>query len=56
MHEFPIERADEFLDLLRGRVAAKTYVHCISVAKTMHAMVEKTGITAEQAVTTGLTG
>ena len=54
MNEFPVNRAEEFQDLLRRRVAAKTYVHCLSVAKTMLAMVDKARISPEQAVTAGL--
>ncbi len=54
MGEFPVARADEFLELLRRRVREKTYNHCVSVAKTMLDIVEKAGITPEQAVTAGL--
>ena len=54
MDEFPIERADEFLDLLRRRVRDKTYDHCVSVARTMLGMADRAGIRPEQAVTAGL--
>ena len=54
MGEFPIERADEFLDLLRRRVREKTYAHCVSVARTMLGMADRAGIRPEQAVTAGL--
>lgn len=54
MNEFPIERAEEFHELLRRRVPEKTYAHCVSVAKTMLAMADKVEITPEQAVTAGL--
>ena len=54
MDEFPVERADEFLDLLRRRVRDKTYAHCVSVARTMLGMADRAGIRPEQAVTAGL--
>ncbi len=54
MNEFPIERAEEFQELLRLRVTKETYAHCVSVAKTMLAIADKVEITPEQAVTAGL--
>ena len=54
MSEFPLDRADEFLDLLRARLPEKTYAHCVSVARTMLALTEEVGIKPEQAVTAGL--
>lgn len=54
MSEFPVERAEEFQELLRSRVSKKTYAHCVSVAKMMLSIAEEGGITAEQAVTAGL--
>ncbi len=51
MSEFPVERAEEFQELLRSRVSKKTYAHCVSVAKMMLSIAEEGGITAEQAVT-----
>ena len=54
MGEFAVVRADEFLDLLRRRVSVKTYNHCVSVARTLLSLVDKAGITQEQAVTAGL--
>ena len=54
MHEFPVDRADEYLDLLPKRLPEKTVAHCVSVAKTMLAMADKIAISPEQAVTAGL--
>lgn len=52
--EFPHARADEFLELLRGRLPGKTYDHCVSVTKTMLSCAEEAGIRAGQAVEAGL--
>lgn len=54
MTHLPIERADEFIALLTERLPEKTLRHSVSVAETMLAMAEETGITAVQAVTAGL--
>lgn len=54
MHEFPVARAGEFLELLAKRLSEKTCAHSVSVARTMLTMAEKVGISPEQAVTAGL--
>lgn len=54
MGKFSVVRADEFLALLRDRLADKTYAHSVSVAEMMLSVADRAGISDEQAVSAGL--
>lgn len=49
-----VKRANEFIELLRGRVSDRTFSHCLGTGEFMSALVPYAGIDRDTAVTTGL--